>query len=691
MHWLVDISTVRTEISHVPPRETDPMTTDQTFFLPDEVPVHGVGYSLVAVSAAGAKSHPSKVRYPPTPAAAVTVTASPSTPSGFVVRWTGIDAAAVFFQQGAQAPTSTSCVSPCLYTQLAPATTYTIWVEAISDSGTFWSDSTQATTLPGAPTQLRATPAVNSALIEWSPADGADGYTVESFDGTITSQATTGTSATIPCIRHLPCNVIVMSQRGTLAGGSAQIAASQLEPPPAPTGYQLLLDLPGAHLSWNAAPTATGYRIDGVPGGPVTTSSTSYDVAAVPTNRQLGFYVSSINAAGVGNPTGSGVFVPGTFDTERLGSAGSTAAVLGPTSSEVSETFTIHGEGALDCAELGVLTGIYSHLGSVWLGGVLGLDQRTVSSAFTDGPTRLEHSFVEGTWFDFSGDDLYLTPGARVRLGVSGALTKALLDPVSDATGTYEVLGVSHADADLLGRLALRAAATSTPWIKSANIDGQLALAWNGVPGARAYRVVDTADDTALTQGPEQSAMLVGPLTADLRVDALDGAGAVLETLAFKNPSWQGADVLAAQNFALASTSVLVWTAAPPDAPAHAESLTQTFVAHAGGVAVALDVFVVGGPGYSTSSAKWFSASLQDDTGTELANKSAWVPEPGTIPPLGPLFVGQPQFFGFYPAGSGPTLVAGRTYRLVITSQGPLQVATSPGGDLVFRMHVVLP
>jgi fibronectin type 3 domain-containing protein len=225
---------------------------------------------------------------------------------------------------GVYSTTLTGITNPTdIITGLTNGTPYFFVVEAVNATGASNNStevaSTPAAPLPGAPTNLAATPGNASANLTWTAVAGAISYTVSygtSVGGpypTVLTGITSASKAVTGLNNGTPYYFVVAAVNGTgTSGNSNEATTTPVAPTPnAPTGLQVSAGDGQVSLSWNTSSGATSYTVKygTTTGGPYPTvlsglTTTSKTITGLTDGTQYYFVVTATNTSGTsGNST----------------------------------------------------------------------------------------------------------------------------------------------------------------------------------------------------------------------------------------------------------------------------------------------------------------------------------------------------------------------------------------------------
>ena len=246
-------------------------------------------------------------------------------------------------------PTGARCTTTaltCHFTGLTNGTAYTLSVSARNSAGTGPAATTTVTpaTVPGAPTNVKASGGNATATVLWSPpisngGSGITGYTVTSSP-TGFNCTTVTTSCTFSGVANgtlYTFSVVATNAVGSGQAGSASVTPATL--PTAPTNVSVLGGNATAALTWSA-PTSDGgaaltsYIVSSVPAGhscttlPTTTSCT---FSGLTNGTNYTFSVAATNRVGTGPSavaSATPATVPGAPSFVSANAGNQTATVL---------------------------------------------------------------------------------------------------------------------------------------------------------------------------------------------------------------------------------------------------------------------------------------------------------------------------------------------------------------------------
>ena len=291
----------------------------------DTTAVNGTTYYYVvsAVNTAGesvnstqASATPCSIPAPPTGLSAVGGNAQVS------VSWTASSGAASYnvsratvsggpYTQIATGVTTTSYTD----TGLAAGMTYFYTVVAVNACGASgYSSYIGSTTIPPIPTGLTATAGNAQVALNWTASSGATSYNVKraTVNGgpytTIASPTTTSYTDTTAVNGTTYYYVVSAVNASGESANSAQVSATPIAPPAAPTGLTATaVSANQINLSWTASSGATSYNVKRatVSGGPYTTvatgvTTTSYSNTGLTGGTTYYYVVSAVNTGGEG-------------------------------------------------------------------------------------------------------------------------------------------------------------------------------------------------------------------------------------------------------------------------------------------------------------------------------------------------------------------------------------------------------
>jgi hypothetical protein len=229
-------------------------------------------YTLVvsAINAGGKTvSEPAVITTIVAPPAALSVTTNTITYQSFAASWTGGEGATsyIYTLNGSPIKPSTDnslTEKTVIFTELAPATDYTLVVTAVNDGGQISSEPAAARTLSAPPTNITVsinTLTYQSFVATWVGGVGATSYTYKLNDSPVTPSSETANSATFTGLSAETSYTVVVT--GVVDGGetsSEPVATTTFSTPPtAPSVSTTSITYSSVEVSWTGGLRATSY------------------------------------------------------------------------------------------------------------------------------------------------------------------------------------------------------------------------------------------------------------------------------------------------------------------------------------------------------------------------------------------------------------------------------------------------
>ncbi len=211
--------------------------------------------------------------------------------------------------------TCTTSGLSCTLDGLANATSYTVAVTATNRVGTGpagTSDPVVPGFVPGAATDVQATPGDGQADVHWTAPSGGGlpilGYTVTASPGGATCTTVLATGCTVPGLMNGTAYSFTVTALNLIGASLGSLSSALVTPagvPGAPTDLQVTRGDRQAHVSWSAADPngalLTGYTVTASPGGATClTLTTACTVDGLDNGTAYSFRVRAANPVGPG-------------------------------------------------------------------------------------------------------------------------------------------------------------------------------------------------------------------------------------------------------------------------------------------------------------------------------------------------------------------------------------------------------
>jgi hypothetical protein len=435
--------------------------------------------------------------------------------------------------------------SPCVITGLTNGTSYTFTVHATNAVGdSTESASTAAVTpaaLPGAPTDVTATPSSGQASVAFTAPVSDGGSTITGYTATSSPGGFTGTCSTSPCIVTGLTNgtayTFTVHATNAIGDSTESTASAQVTPigvPAAPSAVSVTAGDESAQVSFtapsNGGSAITGYEYssdNGVSWHALTASGSSGPLTGTITGLTNGttyqVKVRAVNAVGNGTASSAHSVTPGTVPgapsgVSAVGGAGQATVSFSAPASDGGVAIT----GYTATSSPGGITGTCSSSPCV----VTGLTNGT-SYTFTVHATNSFGDSVESS--PSSAVTPATVPGAPTSLVVTGGDSLAHVSFTAPSNGGSAITGYEYSSDNGVSWHALTASG-------SAPITGTITGLTNGTTYQVKVRAVN-----AVGNGTASAAASVTPGSvpgAPTGVSAVGGAGQA--TVLFTAPGSNG-------------------------------------------------------------------------------------------------------------------------------------------------------